>query len=450
MRVALEVSQNHELRDKIRKKNNGEENPLFHDTHLFITVSAGISRRGYLRGKAPPGHTGSSPYTEDEIKTIAKRLYKKGKLMWTSFMQFIKLTTMTHETKKKSPTLEPNQVVAKYEIMGRIVDIEYPLPASGLKHLRVRVGDSWYRVDISKVGQLAKEKGRRIVFSEPECPEPTDPEPTDLELEAPEVEERADPPNDPSGDGATRPPEIEPPAVVSYPLQGNLVSPIGPISPAKEPATPDRTSRESPETGTAHLCANHRKADFTPYPTKNADYDSHPGRCKATSWDGTQCDVTFHLCPDHQISNVRVYPNDDYDNNPGRCKAMTADGKQYDRKDACLAHLCGKHHPLAKCKWYPITNDDYDGRPGRCKAMTGKDKQCESGLKWQDKVAGATRVAARSALPGRTPLCGKHLRANFTLYPSTNRDYDDDPKTCKAIVKSGPNKGKQCSKPRKN
>ena len=526
MKVALEVSQDHELRINIRKPDKEsqlEEYPLFHNTVLFRKVQKGergksVYHRGYLHGKAPPGHEGdpSVPYTERDIDLIAERLYKRGEKMWKKgFMNFIMLTTMRRENALRPgevlPTLDPAQLVAKYDIIGNMVDVEFPIPDNGaeVKHLCVRVGrmpqQVWYRVNISKVRQLARDEGRPIVGernSEPADPELADPkfvepelvetEPSDPELEEPEAGERMDPPNDRSGDGATRPPEIVPPSMASYPLKGNLVSPIGPTSPVKEPDTPDRNSREFPQTDTPHLCADHLNADFTPYPTTNNDYDDHPGRCKAmnarskqcdetslvcrdhenanprmhpttnddydsspgrckaTTRDGTQCDVTFHLCPDHQIPNVRVYPNYDYDDNPGRCKAMNADGKQCDRKDACLAHLCG-HHPLAEFGWYPITNDDYDGGPRRCKAMTQDGNQCKKGRKLQDRVAGAARGVVRSALPGRTPLCGIHLKAsNITLYPSTNDDYDDDPGTCKAMFQSGPNKGKQCSKPRKN
>jgi hypothetical protein len=154
--------------------------------------------------------------------------------------------------------------------------------------------------------------------------------------------------------------------VVSYPLQGNLVSPIGPTSPAKElatpakePATPDRTSRESPETGTAHLCANHRKADFTPYPTTNNDYDDHPGRCKAMNARSKQCDETSLVCRDHENANPRMHPttNDDYDSSPGRCKATTRDGTQCD----VTFHLCPDHQ-IPNVRVYP--NYDYDDNPG--------------------------------------------------------------------------------------
>jgi hypothetical protein len=52
--------------------------------------------------------------------------------------------------------LSPNMIS-----WGNMVDIEYPIPDNGLKHLCVRVGSSWYRVDISKVRQLARMKDAR-------------------------------------------------------------------------------------------------------------------------------------------------------------------------------------------------------------------------------------------------------------------------------------------------
>jgi hypothetical protein len=54
---------------------------------------------------------------------IAERLYKRGEKMWKKgFMNFIMLTTMRRENARPGevlPTLEPDQVVAKYDIMGK-------------------------------------------------------------------------------------------------------------------------------------------------------------------------------------------------------------------------------------------------------------------------------------------------------------------------------------------
>jgi len=84
--------------------------------------------------------------------------------------------------------------------------------------------------------------------------------------------------------------------------------------------------------------------------------------------------------------------------------------------------------------------------------MTSKGTQCKTGRKFLDTVQGMVRGVVRLALPKGTPLCGIHQRvkpANLELYPSTNSDYDDDPGTCKAMIKNGANEGKQCSKPKK-
>lgn len=111
--------------------------------------------------------------------------------------------------------------------------------------------------------------------------------------------------------------------------------------------------------------------------------------------------------------------------------------------------VCGKHS--AGVNLYPTTNDDYDSGPERCKAMTSKGTQCKTGQKRGARMQSGLRTATRSVLPGRTPLCGIHLRSgNLALYPSANSDYDGNPATCKAMVENGENRGKQCSKPRKN
>ena len=107
VRIALAVSQDHTLLGKITKPRSGVKT-LFHDTELFKKAAraARVPRRGYLRGKAPPGHRGdpSDKYTDDEVARIAKHLVIRGEEMWKKgFMQFIKMTSMTAVGEPRRP-----------------------------------------------------------------------------------------------------------------------------------------------------------------------------------------------------------------------------------------------------------------------------------------------------------------------------------------------------------
>lgn len=267
-------------------------------------------------------------------------------------MEFIQLTTMRRENALRSgevlPTLDAKQVVDKYRTMLEKLDIDWPTDGGVVDKFHVKVhGEVWYRVDVRKVQQLAIAEGVIVAESE----------------DSREVEDSED-----SEEVASEEPlvngglNIETPALGSYPLTGNLVSPIGATSPTQGPNT-EHDPLQSPGTGTPNVCRKHS----------------------------------------------------------------------------------------AGVNLYPTTNDDYDSGPERCKAMTSKGTQCKTGQKRGARMQVGLRTATRSVLPGRTPLCGIHLRSgNLALYPSANSDYDANPATCKAMVKNGDNRGKQCSKPRKN
>jgi len=161
VRIALAVSQDHTLLGHIEKRSGVKT--LFHDTELF--KKAGVPRRGYLRGKAPPGHRGdpSDKYTDDEVTKIAKHLVKRGDEMWKKgFIPFIKMTSMTAfgEPRQK---LDPSVIVNKVSTMLGYVDISWPWEDSKLK---IKYGGTWYEIPLKRVQEFAKSEGGRVTVEE--------------------------------------------------------------------------------------------------------------------------------------------------------------------------------------------------------------------------------------------------------------------------------------------
>jgi len=164
VRIALAVSQDHTLLGKITKPQSGVKT-LFHDTELF--KKAGVPRRGYLRGKAPPGHRGdpSDKYTDDEVTKIAKHLVKRGDEMWKKgFIEFINMTSMgARKAGKTRQKPEPSVMVNKVSTMLGYVDISWPWEDSTLK---IKCGRIWYEIPLKRVQEFAKSEGQRVTVEE--------------------------------------------------------------------------------------------------------------------------------------------------------------------------------------------------------------------------------------------------------------------------------------------
>lgn len=277
VRVALMVSQDATLHTWIRKKRNGSPNPLFHDSDLFRKHSKGLYRRGYLRGKAPPGSKGdsSSQYTENEIQTIAGRLYKRGEEIWKEgFMKFMKLTNMAWQKYPESnndlPT--PKELVDRYKIFTDLIDVSYNL--GKITSFSFKHKGRWLKVPYKEFVRLAENQGVEAPFKGLD----TDSGPISYQLEG-----------DLQTPGASGSGSIQKLDFTSSPGR-----PPSPITIDLGPEEVPLRSEDSAHAGEARLCGRHKRGKNTIlYPTTKEDYDSSPDRCQAMyttgKKEGKQC-----------------------------------------------------------------------------------------------------------------------------------------------------------------